>query len=88
MGVSSLGALGIALACAYFFGLGVVALVWPERIQQWALNFYEGAHGIAKWNPLLDWMRTPSYIVFLRVVGVLSVVAGCLVLLAAARGGG
>lgn len=88
MGLSSSGAFGIGLLCAIFFGVGVVALVWPERIQGWTLNFYEGAHGIARWNPFLDWMRTPSYIVSLRIVGALSVVAGCLILLAVLRQGG
>ena len=85
--MNSPGGLGTLLLCAFFLTVGVIALVWPERIQSWTLTFYEEAHGLAKWNPLLDWMRTSSYVVSLRIVGVLSIAAGCLVLLAAARGG-
>lgn len=82
------GALATWLLCAFFLIAGVVALVWPERIQGWTLSFYEGARGLAKWNPLLDWMRTSSYIISLRIVGALSMVAGFLVLVAVAKGGG
>ena len=81
------GVLVMALLCVFFLVAGVLALVWPERIQGWTLSFYEGAHGLAKWNPLLDWMRTSSYIVSLRIVGALSVVAGFVVLLAVVKGG-
>jgi len=87
MGLNSSSVLGIAFLCAFFFGIGAVALVWPERIQDWVLRYFEGTQGLAKWNPLLNWMRTPSYIVSLRVVGTLSVGAGCLILLAVMRGG-
>lgn len=75
------------LLCAFFLVAGALALIWPERIQTWTLTFYEQAHGLAKWNPLLDWMRTSSYVVSLRIVGFLSIATGCLVLLAVVRGG-
>ena len=75
------------LLCAFLLGVGAIALVWPDRIQSWTLTFYEGAHGLAKWNPLLDWMRTSSYVVSLRIVGALSIAAGCLIALAIAKGG-
>lgn len=84
--MNSPGGLGALLLCAVFLAVGVIALVWPERIQSGTLTFFDKAHGVAKWNPLLDWMRTSSYVVSLRIVGVLSVAAGCLVLLAAVRG--
>lgn len=85
--MNSSGVLGVVLLCAFFFAAGAAALVWPERIQSWTLTFYDEAHGLAKWNPLLDWMRTSSYVVSLRIVGVLSITAGCLALLAVVRGG-
>ena len=87
MVMNSASGLGTLFLCAFFLAVGVIALVWPERIQSWILTFHEGAHGFAKWNPLLDWMRTSSYIVSLRIVGVLSIAAGCLVILALVKGG-
>lgn len=76
------------LLCVFFLLVGLVALVWPERIRGWTLSFYVGARGLTKWNPLLGWMRTSSYIMSLRIIGTLSLAAGFLVLLVVARGGG
>lgn len=85
--MNSASGLATLFLCAFFLAAGAIAIVWPERIQSWTLTFYEGAHGLAKWNPLLDWMRTSSYVVSLRIVGALSIAAGCLIVLALARGG-
>ncbi len=78
---------GLTALCLFFFGVGIVALVWPERVQDWMLSFHESGSGIARWNPFLNWMRTSSYIVSLRVVGVLAIGAGCLVLVTLMKGG-
>ena len=85
--MNSPSGLGTLILCVFFLTVGVIALVFPERIQNWTLTFYEEVHGLAKWNPLLEWMRTSSYVISLRIVGVLSIAAGCLALLAAVRGG-
>ena len=87
MVMSAWGLLGTLLVCACFLAGGVIALIWPKRIQTWALAYFNEGPGRAQWNPLRDWMRTSSYVVSLRIVGVLSIAAGCLVLLAAVRGG-
>jgi hypothetical protein len=87
MGLNSPSGIGTGLLCLFFFAVGVVALLWPERIQGWTLSFYEGAAGLARWNPLLNWMRTSSYLASLRIVGGLSIGAACLILIAAIRGG-
>jgi len=78
MSLSSI--LGLAASCFFFFGVGIVALVWPKRIQEWTLNLHESGGGVVRWNPLLNWMRTSGYITSLRIVGALSIGAGCLVL--------
>lgn len=85
--MNSASGLATLLVCAFLLAAGAIALVWPDRIQTWTLSFYEGAHGLARWNPLLDWMRTSSYVVSLRIVGALSIAAGCLIVLALVRGG-
>jgi hypothetical protein len=71
----------------FFFAVGAVALIWPERIQDWMLSFYDRSNGLARWNPFLNWMRTSSYVLSLRVIGGVSVGAGCLILLALLKGG-
>jgi len=85
MSWSNMGAFGL---CIFFFGAGIVALVWPERVQEWMLNFHQSGSAGAEWNPFLNWMKTSSYIVALRVVGALSIGAGFLVLVTLIRGGG
>ena len=64
--------LAVALVCVVFLIAGIVALIWPEEIQRHILRFHAGAKGIAAWNPWLDWMRTPSYVATLRLIGVVS----------------
>jgi hypothetical protein len=78
---------GLGALCLFFFGVGIVALVWPERIQGWMLNFHETGSGMARWNPFLSWMRTSAYVTSLRVVGALSIGAGCFVLMTLVKGG-
>lgn len=85
MEVSPAGTAATLVLCACLLFVGFFSVVWPERIQRWMLSFHEGARGIARWNPLLDWMRTSSYIISLRIAGALSLAAGLLVLLAVAR---
>lgn len=86
MELNSASGLATLLLCAFLLAAGAIALVWPDRIQAWTLSFYEGAHGLAKWNPLIDWMRTSSYVVSLRIVGALSIAAGFLIVAAQVRG--
>jgi hypothetical protein len=78
--------LASSVLCAFFLATGVIALAWPQSIQRWALRFYEEGQGLAKWNPWRNWMRTSSYVLSLRIVGVLSIAAGCITLLAVLRG--
>ncbi len=84
--MSSSTMVGLGALCLFFFSVGIVALVWPERVQDWMLNFHESGSGIARWNPFLSWMRTSGYIVSLRVVGALSIGAGCFVLVTLMKG--
>jgi hypothetical protein len=74
--------LALSLLCLFFLGVGVLALGWPERIQEYVISFYSNAKGLASWNPFLSWMKTPSYVVSLRIVGALAVVSGLLALYA------
>jgi hypothetical protein len=74
------------LTALVFLIIGVGGLVWPEKIQEFALKYYADHPSIARLNPFLDWMRTRSYIVSVRIVGFLSISASILVLFATIRG--
>jgi len=52
-----------------FYAIGIACIVWPEKIQRLALKHYNGKNFLEKLNPFLDWMKTPSYIVYLKVMG-------------------
>ena len=65
---------------------GIAGLLWPEKIQEFALKYYANHPTLVRLNPFLDWMKTKSYIISLRIVGVLSIGAAALILFAMARG--
>ncbi|HXV37881.1 MAG TPA: hypothetical protein VEC18_12075 [Myxococcota bacterium] len=85
--MSAVGVPGALALGAVLVAVGAAALLWPERIQRWVLGFYDDARGLARWNPLLGWMRTPAYVWSLRIIGVLAIAAGCAIAAAVARGG-
>jgi uncharacterized protein YjeT (DUF2065 family) len=70
----------LAVLCLFFFGTGVLALVCPERIRDWMLKAYETSVGIGRWNPFVEWVKTSNYLISLRIVGGLSILAGCFLL--------
>jgi len=58
--------------------VGIVCVVWPERVQEYALRW--SSQGIGKVNPFFDWMKTRSYILTLRIIGVMAIGAVILLL--------
>jgi hypothetical protein len=87
MGLSAAAVPGALALGAVFIAVGALALLWPERIQRWVLRFYEDARGLARWNPLLGWMRTPAYVWSLRIIGALAIAAGVAIAAAVATAG-
>jgi len=69
-----------------FLVIGVVCLFWPERIQQFGLDYYASHRAAARLNPFLDWMKTRGYIVSLRIIGVMAIGASGLTLFVIVRG--
>ena len=55
--------------------LGILCLVWPDRIQQYALK-----RSYLWFNPVYEWMKKPSYRVSTRLLGVMSLIAVALML--------
>jgi hypothetical protein len=60
-----------------FLAVGVTSLIWPRRIQKKIL-----ARGRYKIDPFYNWMKTESYIVMLRVGGVISLAVFILLMVA------
>ncbi|VAW86089.1 hypothetical protein MNBD_GAMMA17-498 [hydrothermal vent metagenome] len=44
----------------------------PEAIQQWVLQLHQKNHLVAEMNPLRNWIDKKSFVIALRVPGVLS----------------
>jgi hypothetical protein len=65
--------------CLFAFGIGLIWLLWPKKMQGYALRhctkFYSWQ------NPFLGWMKTRSYLVYLRVMGLVFLAAGMIALL-------
>ncbi len=50
-----------------------VCLIWPEKVQEYALKW--SGQGLGRFNPFLNWMKTKSYILSIRFVGVLAIIS-------------
>ena len=58
-----------------FLTIGVACLIWPNRIQRFVIEIQEKNSIVQKTNPFSNFIRSNSYLVMLRIVGVLAV--GC-----------
>ena len=78
--------LGLIFGVAYLL-VGIVCLLMPERIRTFGLNLYARHSRDERLKHHMAWMRTPSYIRSLRLVGVIALMGFVLILFAAFRGG-
>ncbi len=53
--------------------VGFLCLFWPERVQEYALKW--SVQGRGRLNPFLNWMKTRSYIIMLRIIGIAAIIA-------------
>lgn len=63
-----------------FLFCAIVCLRWPDRVQKFALKYYERHTTAALFNPWLGLMKTPSYISWLRVIGIMALVGSAVLL--------
>ena len=54
-----------------FLVIGIICLCWPKKIQEHGLKWSN--QGLGRFNPFLGWMKTPAYILTLRIIGVVGV---------------
>ena len=57
----SFGVAWLFVLSLFFITVGIVALAWPEKIQEYVMNFYSQARGLTKLTPFLKWMQTSAY---------------------------
>ena len=62
------------VAAIISFAYGILALVWPHRIQQWWITERLRKRVALKIYGLL--VESPRYILYLRLTGALSLIAG------------
>jgi hypothetical protein len=66
-------------ACIFTLSVGLISIVWPEKVQRYALKRCTGFYF---WpNPILGWMKTSGYIAYVRLMGIVFVGFGLFVLL-------
>jgi len=65
--------IGSILAMLIFWVAGVVLTFWPGRVQKYYVDFFDQHQNSARLVPFVEWIRTPSYVTCLRVVGVVCI---------------
>lgn len=56
--------------------VGVFALLRTSAIQRWMLDLHRRSARVSSFNPWLRLIQRPSYLIWLRLVGVLSIGLG------------
>ena len=74
----------VTVFCFFSLTVGLIALVWPEKMQTYALKRSTKFYFLP--NPFLGWMKTSGYIVYLRLMGIVFLLVGLFVLLVALIG--
>jgi hypothetical protein len=45
-----------------FFIVSIGCLFFPHKLQEYTINVYSYGSGLAKFNPYIEFIRTPKYI--------------------------
>lgn len=67
--------IGTIIMALLFAVIGHVVLFHSEKIQKYYVGYYESNQNGAKLNPFLNWMKSPNYIMSLRIIGILCILA-------------
>jgi hypothetical protein len=76
--------LALSIGLLTTFIVGILCLIWPEKVQEYALKC--SIQEIGKFNPFLSWMKTRSYLITVRIIGIVAVFAVALVVYIVFRG--
>ena len=61
-----------------FLSISIICLFFPEKIQVYTIDIYKSGKGLAKFNPIIEWIKTSKYIQCLRIIGIFSFLVFCL----------
>lgn len=76
----------IALATGLIFlAVGIICLFRPKKIQQYALDYYSKHRAFKKIIPFTGWLKTSSYILTLRMIGLMGIAGSILAFYALIR---
>ena len=64
-----------AVIAAFFLAVGLISLIWPDKVRDYSLMWSDRSY-----NPFLRWMKKPSYILCLRITGVVAIGGGLIAL--------
>ena len=73
MDASDYVAVGVITVLLY--ALGVVAVAWPDELQRIHLSLYDRYPGVKGADPFIAFHRSREYAVWIRIVGVLALLA-------------
>ncbi len=68
------------IGIAIFFTVGFVCTFFANRIQSFAVDYCSRAYKTNKFNIFLSWMKSKSYVFFLRIFGTLVIVCSLILL--------
>ncbi len=58
-----------------YLTVGIICLIWPEKVQEFALS----RGGVFFYHPLRAWVRKSPSLWSLRAVGLTAIVTGCFI---------
>jgi hypothetical protein len=76
------GTIAVVISSPCLVALGLLCLLRPGAVQAYAIR------ASARWNPFLNWMKTPGYIWSLRMCGTLALFMAVLIVTGAIMGKG
>jgi len=69
-----------------FLMVGIVCLLWSERIQQYTLDYFIHRKIDERLNPFLNWMKTREFVWSLRFTGLVGILGFVLILIGFIKG--
>jgi hypothetical protein len=66
----------MTVAALSLYAIAAIALIYPKRFQDIALRYSQRM----VWWPTNDWMKTPSYILSVRLSGAIALLMGSAIL--------
>jgi hypothetical protein len=63
-----------------FFAVGSAALFRAKEMQRWGVAYYARNKELAKLNPFLGYMKSNTYVIVTRIIGLVCIVTAMLII--------